>query len=205
MIEAVPRDPYGGYISDLLLVEKNMQLRRKRLHGVLKSNEIAPSSGNFPMLGVDGYEHTRGGRGDVANSRYLNDAVINPHPRFGTLTRNIRMRKQENVDINIAKGVDDIGKINSDTDDVNGEGKIPVGDNVPKQDGAAHRLDDAAVEGLNDDMIHMDAMAFGMGCCCLQVTMQVHMNCWMCVCATTFICTSMCIYIREHMNIFFCI
>jgi glutamate--cysteine ligase catalytic subunit len=145
------------------------------------------------MLGVDGYEHTRGGRGDVANSRYLNDAVINPHPRFGTLTRNIRMRKQENVDINIAKGVDDIGKINSDADDVNGEGKIPVGDNVTKnqQDSAAHRLDDKAAESLNDDMIHMDAMAFGMGCCCLQVTMQVHMNPWICVHITEYICIYM--------------
>ena len=41
MVEAVPRDPYGGFVSDLLLVEKSMQLRRMRIHAVLKDNEIA--------------------------------------------------------------------------------------------------------------------------------------------------------------------
>lgn len=30
-------------------------------------------------------------RGPVANSAYIPDAVINPHPRFGALTKNIRV------------------------------------------------------------------------------------------------------------------
>lgn len=32
-------------------------------------------------------------RGPVANSAYIPDVVINPHPRFGALTKNIRVRK----------------------------------------------------------------------------------------------------------------
>ncbi len=32
MVEAVPRSPFGSYLSDLLNVEGSMQLRRKRLH-----------------------------------------------------------------------------------------------------------------------------------------------------------------------------
>jgi hypothetical protein len=43
-VEAVPRDPYGGFVSDLLLVEKNMQLRRLRLHAALKDNEVGTTT-----------------------------------------------------------------------------------------------------------------------------------------------------------------
>ena len=142
-------DPYGGYISDLLLVEKNMQLRRRRLHAVLKNKEIAPSSGNFPMMGVPEYAHTKDRGGPVANSSYLSDEVINPHPRFGTLVRNIRARRQGNVDIRIPKAdQQSITPLHSTTSD-----RAPAVVN-------------------NDTTIHMDAMAFGMGCCCLQITMQ---------------------------------
>lgn len=90
MVEAVPRDPYSGFVSSLFDVEKNMQLRRTRMHAVLHDDEIAPSTSNFPMLGVEGYGHAEAAGGPVANSRFVSDAVINPHPRFGTLTRNIR-------------------------------------------------------------------------------------------------------------------
>lgn len=34
-------------------------------------------------------------RGQVANSAYIPDIVINPHPRFGALTKNIRVRREE--------------------------------------------------------------------------------------------------------------
>lgn len=130
MVEAVPRSPFGSYVSDLPNVEKSMQLRRKRLHYVLGDKEIAPTTSIFPMLGVEGYEHSGDVRGGVAQSALVSDRVINPHPRFAALTRNIRQRRGSNVDI-----------------------KIP--------------------RACGDGSIEMDAMAFGMGCCCLQVTMQV--------------------------------
>jgi glutamate--cysteine ligase catalytic subunit len=133
MVEAVPKNPYGSYVSDLLNVEKSMQLRRKRLHFALQPQEIAPTISAFPMLGVEGYEHSSDKGGDVAASAYVSDRVINPHPRFGALTRNIRLRRGRNVDIRIPASID----MSSD-----------------------------------EEEIHMDAMAFGMGCCCLQVTMQ---------------------------------
>jgi glutamate--cysteine ligase catalytic subunit len=83
------------------------------------------------MLGVEGYGHTEGRGGDIASSQYTSDRIINPHPRFGTLTQNIRLRRGENVNIDSRR-----------TEDGNEE-------------------------------VHMDSMAFGMGCCCLQITMQV--------------------------------
>ena len=71
--------------------------------------------------------------GPAANSVLVPDAVINPHPRFGALTANIRARRGSNVDVRSPVFRDE---------------KTAVGD------------------------IAMDAMAFGMGCCCLQVTFQ---------------------------------
>ena len=82
MIEAVPRDPYAGYISDLFTVERNMRLRRKRLHSVLKPNEIAPTIGNFPMLGVEGYMHTKGANGPIAGMVYH---LLHFHPYFALI------------------------------------------------------------------------------------------------------------------------
>jgi glutamate--cysteine ligase catalytic subunit len=108
-----------------------MSLRRARLQKKLMPDEIAPSMSNFVMLGVDGYDHSRDTFGDIASSRYTSDRIINPHPRFGTLTQNIRLRRNENVDI--------------------------------------HLKDE---NGASD--VHMDAMAFGMGCCCLQVSPRVY-------------------------------
>ena len=99
MIESVPSRPYSGTTAELLEVERNMKIRRNRLTAKLEDNEIAPYISNFPMLGVDGYPHTEGRGGEIAASQYTSDGIINPHPRFGTLTQNIRMRRGENVDI----------------------------------------------------------------------------------------------------------
>jgi glutamate--cysteine ligase catalytic subunit len=137
MVEAVPRDPYSGYLSDLFKVEENMSLRRKRLRMALYDNEIAPSTSNFPMLGTPGHEFSKHVFGPIANSQYVSDDVINTHPRMRFLTNNIRSRRERNVQIE-----------------------------VPKENMNVARNGDTA------DTIHMDAMAFGMGCCCLQVTMQ---------------------------------
>ena len=145
MVESVPRDPYTGFVSDLLKVEKMMQLRRQRLHFALEQNEIAPSMSVFPMLGVSGYPHTTPNKGPIANSEYLSDRVINPHPRFQALTANIRARRQSNVNIEVP-----LESVSRQKDDRETTG-----------------------EGSSDaPRVHMDAMAFGMGCCCLQVTLQ---------------------------------
>ncbi len=42
MIESTPSRPYSNYVSDLLRVERNMILRRRRLISVLAVDEIAP-------------------------------------------------------------------------------------------------------------------------------------------------------------------
>lgn len=96
-------------------VERNMRLRRKRILSVLRDGEVAPTMTCFPLMGVGDFvaaststvgvppasprSPRRGSssgwhvRGPVANSAYIPDDVINPHPRFGALTKNIRVRE----------------------------------------------------------------------------------------------------------------
>jgi len=104
MIEATPRRPYTGYANDLLRVERNMRLRRRRLLTALNENEVAPTVAVFPLLGAlgdDGTVPPTAVGGPKTTSEYIGDGVINPHPRFGTLTQNIRQRRGEKVNIRV--------------------------------------------------------------------------------------------------------
>merc|ERR1719401_1284556 len=79
-----------------------MRLRRARLISVLKPDEIAPTMVNFPLLGVGDFVHPPAKPGGPSSeSSTVPDACINPHPRFGTLTANIRSRRGSKVDIRI--------------------------------------------------------------------------------------------------------
>eukprot|EP00501_MAST-03F_sp_TOSAG23-6_P000335 GSMAST32.ASY1.ANO1.342.1 assembled CDS len=136
MVEATPRTAYGGYTSDLIAVERNMRNRRNRLIKVLRPNESAISTVAFPLLGVGDFTVPKAQvPGQYSKSAYVPDECINPHPRFKTLTQNIRMRRGSRVNIT--------APVFRDT-------------NTPP----------------SDRQVHMDCMAFGMGCCCLQVTFQ---------------------------------
>jgi hypothetical protein len=104
MIEATPNRPYTGYTSDLLRVERNMRLRRKRMLTVLEEDEVAPTISAPFMLGAQGSDGTVPSTsvgGNRTESEYIGDEVINPHPRFGTLTANIRQRRGSKVNIRV--------------------------------------------------------------------------------------------------------
>eukprot|EP00529_Nitzschia_sp_RCC80_P004694 CAMPEP_0113500224 /NCGR_PEP_ID=MMETSP0014_2-20120614/32191_1 /TAXON_ID=2857 /ORGANISM="Nitzschia sp." /LENGTH=940 /DNA_ID=CAMNT_0000394499 /DNA_START=349 /DNA_END=3171 /DNA_ORIENTATION=+ /assembly_acc=CAM_ASM_000159 len=104
MVEATPNRPYTGFATDLLRVERNMRLRRKRILSSLREDEIAPTVAAFPLLGClgdDGSVPPVPVGGPVTLSEYIGDGIINPHPRFGTLTANIRQRRGSKVNIKI--------------------------------------------------------------------------------------------------------
>merc|ERR1719399_1150244 len=83
MVEGTPATPHSGFAIDLLRVERNMRVRRARLNAALRPGEIAPTIPCFPMMGVGTFTapaHPPGG--PIAQSLFVPDAVINPHPRF---------------------------------------------------------------------------------------------------------------------------
>lgn len=149
MIEGTPGKPYGGLLAHFNVVEANMRFRRQEVTELLKSDEVVMSITNFPRLGTPEftwpiYSVTPDDENSAARSLYFPDQAIFPgHPRFKTLTRNIRERRGEKVDINLTVYKDQ-------------NTEIPV-------DGAPPNRPDA---------VHLDAMGFGMGCCCLQLTFQ---------------------------------
>uniref|UniRef100_A0A669DTR0 Glutamate--cysteine ligase n=1 Tax=Oreochromis niloticus TaxID=8128 RepID=A0A669DTR0_ORENI len=156
MIEGTPGQPYGGTMSEFNTVEGNMRKRRREASSVLNPKETLCAITAFPRLGCPGftkpeYRPTPVETG-VSKSLFFPDEAINRHPRFSTLTRNIRHRRGEKVVINVPIFKDKCTP-------------SPFVEEFPEDDGEAAR---AALP----DHIYMDAMGFGMGNCCLQVTFQ---------------------------------
>uniref|UniRef100_A0A4W4H9L0 Glutamate--cysteine ligase n=1 Tax=Electrophorus electricus TaxID=8005 RepID=A0A4W4H9L0_ELEEL len=156
MIEGTPGQPYGGTMSEFNTVEDNMGKRRREASSVLGENETLCTVTSFPRLGCSGFtkpecKPTPVEKG-ASKSLFFPDEAINRHPRFSTLTRNIRHRRGEKVVINVPIFKDK-------------NTPSPFTETFPEDDGEAAR---AALP----DHIYMDAMGFGMGNCCLQVTFQ---------------------------------
>lgn len=98
--------------------------------------------------------------GPALRSQFVPDEIANPHIRFPTLAGNIRSRRGRKVEINVPifKDANTPSPFIDPTIDYDLH-KWPEDDDV--RNGAAKK-----------DHVYMDAMAFGMGSCCLQITFQ---------------------------------
>ncbi|XP_075354194.1 glutamate--cysteine ligase catalytic subunit isoform X1 [Mycteria americana] len=165
MIEGTPGQPYGGTMSEFNTVQDNMRKRRQEAASVLKENEAVCTVTSFPSLDLIVLLHRLGCpgftvpeykptpvEGGASKSLFFPDEAINKHPRFSTLTRNIRHRRGEKVVINVPIFKDK-------------NTPSPFIETFPNDDGEA-------AKAAKPDYIYMDAMGFGMGNCCLQVTFQ---------------------------------
>ncbi|XP_053600985.1 glutamate--cysteine ligase catalytic subunit [Plodia interpunctella] len=152
MVEGTPGKPYGGLLAHFNIVEANMQYRRAEASTLLKDGEVIMSITNFPRLGCPNFTsppYPPTPNEGVTRSLFFPDQGIFPgHPRYKTLTSNIRQRRGEKVAINMPIFRD----VNT---------KIPVDESSKLEPHAA-----------KPDCVYMDAMGFGMGCCCLQLTFQ---------------------------------
>lgn len=92
----------------------------------------------MPFLGVKRPENFNN---TITQSIYIDDSHIANHPRFRTLTKHIRTRREHTVEILVPIYYD----INTKQEELDLTEPKP-------------------------GYIHMDAMAFGMGCCSLQCT-----------------------------------
>ncbi|KIK91183.1 hypothetical protein PAXRUDRAFT_831052 [Paxillus rubicundulus Ve08.2h10] len=163
MLESTPGSPYTGSIQDLLSVESNMRYRRLLARKHLKPNEVPITFTSFPRLGAPGIfsePYSSPEHANSSHSLFLPEEITNPHARFPTLTANIRTRRRSKVAINLPIFIDER------TPRPFVDPTIPWHRSIYPEDVEAK--DGAALI----DHIYMDAMGFGMGCCCLQLTFQ---------------------------------
>ena len=128
----------------------------------MESNEYPITLTTFPRLGtrdefITPYYPPSGER---LRSQFLPDEIANPHIRFPTLAANVRARRGRKVEINVPIFKDE-------------NTAIPFKD--PTIDYDIHNWpedDDVRNGAAKENHIYMDAMAFGMGSCCLQITFQ---------------------------------
>ncbi|KAL8990193.1 MAG: hypothetical protein Q9177_001096 [Variospora cf. flavescens] len=162
MLEATPGKPWGIGFKDLLDVEPNMKWRRAIAKEHMQANEYPITLTTFPRLGSkdDSITPYFPPSGEQLRSQFLPDEIANPHIRFPTLAANIRARRGCKVEINVPIFKDE---------------KTPTPFKDPTVDYDLHRWpedDDVRNGAAREDHIYMDAMAFGMGSCCLQITFQ---------------------------------
>eukprot|EP00929_Paragymnodinium_shiwhaense_P010500 TRINITY_DN1151_c0_g2_i1.p1 TRINITY_DN1151_c0_g2~~TRINITY_DN1151_c0_g2_i1.p1 ORF type:complete len:659 (+),score=116.39 TRINITY_DN1151_c0_g2_i1:236-2212(+) len=152
MLESTPGRPYDG-LDGISQVESQLRLRRQRLDAQLLPGEVAPTVTAFPLFGVGDFcEPSYSPRGPFMDSLFVPDEVIFPHPRFPTLAKHIRERRGSKVAIRRPLFKDVATK--------------------PALHAAADFVPDSVEAADAMDHVYADAMAFGMGSSCLQVTLQ---------------------------------
>lgn len=135
--------------------------RRKIAKDHIYDNEFPITLTTFPMLGdrksITPYFPPSGPK---LRSQFVPDEIANPHIRFPTLAANIRLRRGRKVELNVPVFHDE-------------KTARPWKDPTVDYDMKNWPEDDDVRNGAaKDDCIYMDAMAFGMGSCCLQITFQ---------------------------------
>ncbi|KAI2605954.1 GCS-domain-containing protein [Hypoxylon fragiforme] len=162
MLEATPGKPWGIGFKELLSVEPDMKIRRKIAKEHMHPEEYPLTLTTFPRLGVPGVftDPYYPPSGSKLRSQFVPDEIANPHIRFPTLAANIRWRRGRKVQVNVPVFHDE---------------KTPNPWKDPTVNYDLHNWpedDDVRNGAAPDNFIHMDAMAFGMGSCCLQITFQ---------------------------------
>ncbi len=162
MLEATPGKPWGIGFKDLLTVESDMKIRRVIAKNHMDSNQYPITLTTFPRLGTkdDFTEPYFPPSGPMLRSQFVPDEIANPHIRFPTLAANIRWRRGRKVELNVPVFHDK-------------NTPSPFKDPTVNYDLHIYAEDDDVRNGAaRDDCVYMDAMAFGMGSCCLQITFQ---------------------------------
>jgi glutamate--cysteine ligase catalytic subunit len=162
MLEATPGKPWSINPKDLLDVEPNMKWRRTIAKDHMAANEYPITLTTFPRLGTkdDYIKPYYPPSGPALRSQFVPDEIANPHIRFPTLAANIRSRRGRKVELNVPVFKDE---------------KTPSPFKDPTVDYDMHNWpedDDVRNGAAKDGHVYMDAMAFGMGSCCLQITFQ---------------------------------
>lgn len=128
----------------------------------MADNEYPVTFTTFPQLGGKGdyIQPYYPPSGPALRSQFVPDEIANPHIRFPTLAANIRSRRGRKVEINVPIFKDQ---------------NTPWPFHDPTVNYDLHNWpedDDVRNGAAKEGHVYMDAMAFGMGSCCLQITFQ---------------------------------
>lgn len=183
MIEATPCFPYSHRdVESYLTPEKNMFLRKQFINEkfINQRNLYLLQMTSYPRLGCKDFisdynfneEHINSDKKNIfSQSLFLPDEITNKHPRFPTLTGNIRKRRNRKVNLQIPMFEDANTPLFDDS----------VYDRKWFDMDVKFIEDDKVKQAADDDLksfklrpkhIYLDAMGFGMGACCLQTTYQ---------------------------------
>lgn len=162
MLEATPGKPWSIDFKDLLDVEIDMKRRRVIAKQHMSRDQYPVTLTTFPRLGTkdDFITPYYPPSGPALRSQFVPDEIANPHIRFPTLAANIRGRRGRKVELNVPVFKDE---------------KTPWPFHDPTVNYDMHNWpedDDVRRGAVKDNCVYMDAMAFGMGSCCLQITFQ---------------------------------
>jgi glutamate--cysteine ligase catalytic subunit len=141
------------------MVEHNMRLRRGMIQTILNPNEYMCTLTAFPLMGVNHFtEPNYPIHGSIADSDYIPDQMIGAHPRFATLTQNIRSRRGRRIDIRVPlfqdkNTVEHIKPLIEQRKQQDSQ-RIEI-----EQKNGIHREPRPDVDETKE--IHMDAMGFG--------------------------------------------
>lgn len=157
MVEGTPGLPYGTngqLLASLCDIEDSMRYRRQEVQSVLESDEVVMSITSFPRLGCPEFTypiyHPKPETSASGSLFFPDEAIFGGHPRFKTLVKNIRARRRRKVIIN-----------------------LPIFKDLNTRDPFIETFNDLeAKKASKANNVYMDAMGFGMGCCCLQITFQ---------------------------------
>ncbi|CAF1031227.1 unnamed protein product [Brachionus calyciflorus] len=103
MIESTPKEPFSHDLNVFKNLEENMELRRKTIEDHLEKNEHCILITSFPLLGCNKFtypSYSPTPDSGITRSLFFPDqAIFDGHPRFRTLSNNIRERRNKNVKI----------------------------------------------------------------------------------------------------------
>lgn len=101
MIESTPKQPFGYELNVFKILEENIDLRRKIVENLLKKDEYLMAITAFPLLGCENFTHptykATPNCGITQSLFYPDEVIFDGHPRFRTLTKNIRERRNRKV------------------------------------------------------------------------------------------------------------
>lgn len=151
MAELVPKIPMSQYLGskqlkdDIELLYSSAMKFTETTPNRLLSLPFYPKFGSIYMvndLELGGYSLQEiSEKNTISRSEYMDDCIISKHPRFSTFTQNVRQRRKEKPQI--------IAPLFKDEE-------TNMTEILPNEKKAGE--------------IHLDCFAFGMGLCCLQVT-----------------------------------